>query len=115
MPIAAQYNDGQIARVHECITDVVDGNLLIADPDSGETFEAWPAADVFPVHGRKNELRVGCTGKPYGARLTYSGPDDVQRARELLPALANKHRMERGKQYRIVGLATAALVSVIAA
>lgn len=115
MPIAAQYNDGQIARVRDCITDVVDGNLLIADPDSGESFEAWPAADVFPVHGRKNELRVGCTGKPYGARLIYSGPGDVQRARELLPALANKHRMERGRQYRIVGLATAALVSVIAA
>ena len=115
MPIPAQYNDGLISRVRDCITDVIDGNLLIADPQTGQSFEAWPAADVFPVHGRTNELRVGCAGRPYGARLIYTGAGDVQRARELLPALSVKHRMERGKQYRIVGLATAALLSVIAA
>lgn len=115
MSIAAQYNDGQVSRVRDVVTDVIDGSLLIADPTSGETVETWPAADVFPVHGRKNELRIGCTGKPNGARLIFTGADDGQRARDLLPALAHKHRMEAGRQFRILGAATAALVSVIVA
>ena len=35
--------------------------------------ERWTAADVFPVPSRKNELRVGASSRPYGARLTFTG------------------------------------------
>jgi predicted Zn-dependent protease len=115
MVIPAYFNDGQISRVREVVTDVVDGNVHLADPVTLETIETWPAADVFPVPGRKGELRVGCTGKPAGARLVFLGASDAQRARDMLPALAHKHHMERGKQFRIAGMATAALLSVIGA
>lgn len=115
MVVPAYFNDGQVSRVREVVTDVVDGHLHLADPETLETIETWPAADVFPVHGRKGELRVGCTGRPTGARLIFLGAGDAQRARDMLPALAHKHRMETGRQLRILGAATAALVSVIVA
>jgi Zn-dependent protease with chaperone function len=115
MPVAAQYNDGQISRVRHVDCDVEAGALLIRDSDSNESLDSWPAGDVFPVHGRKSELRIGCTGKPNGARLIFTGAGDVQRARDLLPALHHKHRMETGRQIRIMAASTVALVSVIAA
>lgn len=115
MALAAQYNDGQISRVRHVTCEAEGQVLLIADADSGEVIETWPAADVFPVHGRKSELRIGCTGKPSGARLIFTGAGDVQRARELLPALRDKHRMETGRQIRIMAASTLALVSVIVA
>jgi len=117
MPIAAQYNDGQISRVRDVVCDISAGQLLIADADAAtlEPIETWPAAEIYPVHGRKGELRIGCTGKPPGARLIFTGAVDVRQARELVPALQHKHRMETGKQIRIMGIATAALVSVIVA
>lgn len=115
MSIAAQYNDGQVSRIRDVACDVSGNDLVIADATSGETLETWPAADVFPVHGRRNELRVGCTGRPYGARLVFTGAGDVRRARELLPAVTHKHRMETGRQLRIMALSTLALVSVIVA
>src|SRR5690606_31362354 len=115
MPVASRYNDGHISRVRDVVIGVVDGNMLIVDPTTGETIDAWPAGDVFPVPGRKGELRIGCTDRPYGARLVVTGNDDVRQVRDLLPALAHKHRMETDKQLRIMGLATAALVSVIVA
>lgn len=115
MPIAAHYNDGQISRIRDVVTEIQAGNLLIADAATGETLDTWSADDVFPVHGRKNELRIGCTGRPYGARLVFSGTADVKEARGLLPALLHKHRMETGRQLRIMAASTLALVSVVVA
>src|SRR5690606_22391572 len=45
----------------------------------------------------------------------FSGFEPTRDTTAALPALAIKHREERGKQYRAMGLATAALVSVVVA
>lgn len=115
MPVAAQFNDGQISDVRNVFAEVTGGMIEIADAASGEMIDAWPVADVFPVHGRKAELRVGCAGRPYGARLVFTGAGDVKRGEELLPTLHAKHRARRGREFRIMGLATAALVSAVVA
>ena len=115
MVLAAQYHDGQVSRVHAVACEITADTLLIADATTGETVDTWLAADVFPVHSRKNELRIGCAGKPTGARLVFTGAADAQQARAQLPALLLKHRMETGRQIRIMGASTLALVSVIVA
>ena len=119
MELAARYHDGFVAEVRE-VTCRLEGegpasSLVISEAQSRAELERWNAADVFPLHGRRAELRIGSTSKPYGARLVFSGYAESNRARALLPALAIKHRQERGKQLRAMGIATAALVSVIVA
>lgn len=119
MDLTARYHDGHVAEVHDVICRL-DGEgpasvLVITNLQSRAELERWNAGDVFPLYGRKGELRIGSASKPYGARLVFSGYPDATRARSMLPALAVKHRQERGKQLRAMGIATAALVSVIVA
>lgn len=115
MELVARYHDGHLAAVHDVVCRIEGNDLVIADPNSGEEFDRWEAAEVFPLHTRRNELRIGVNGRPYGARLAFSGFKLSKLAHDMLPALAHQHRRERGRQYRIVGLATAALVSVVVA
>jgi len=115
MSVAAQFNDGQISAVRTVLVEVAGGVVEITDAESGELLDAWPASEVFPVHGRRSELRVGCAGRPYGARLIFTGAGDMARARDLLPAVLEKHRAHRGREFRIMGLATAALASAVIA
>jgi Zn-dependent protease with chaperone function len=119
MELTARYHDGLVADARD-VTCQIEGQgsasaLIIAEPQSGTELDRWNAGEVFPLHGRKAELRIGSTSRPYGARLVFSGYADVVSARGMLPALAVKHRLERGKQLRAMGIATAALVSVIVA
>lgn len=115
MELVARYHDGLVAEVRDVICRMEGDGLVITDLHTRAEVERWAAGDVFPLHGRKAELRIGVSGKPYGARLVFSGYPDAQRARAMLPALAYKHRQERGRQFRAMGIATAALVSVIVA
>lgn len=115
MELPARYHDGHVAAVRDVVCRVEGGELIISDPHSGEVFDRWDAKAVFPLHTRRNELRVGVEGRPYGARLAFEGHKLAANAHDMLPALARRHRRERGRQYRIVALATAAVVSVIVA
>jgi len=119
MELIARYHDGHIAEARDVVCRIEgDGPapaLVITDQQSRTEIDRWSTGDVFPLHGRRMELRIGTAGRPYGARLVFSGYPDSSRARSLLPALAHKHRQDRGRQFRAVGIATAALVSVIAA
>jgi Zn-dependent protease with chaperone function len=119
MELTARYHDGLVAEVRDVICRIEGEGpasaLVITELQSRTELERWNAADVFPLHGRKAELRIGASSKPYGARLVFSGYPDATHARSMLPALAVKHRQERGKQLRAMGIATAALVSVIVA
>lgn len=115
MELMARYHDGHVAAVHDIVCRVDGGELIISDPHSGEVFDRWDAAEVFPLHTRRNELRIGVHGRPYGARLAFSGDKLARLAHDMLPALAHKHRQERGRQIRIVGLATLAVISVVVA
>jgi Zn-dependent protease with chaperone function len=120
MEVVGRYHDGVVADVREVVCrlepDRANAVLVIADRATGEEIDRWRAEDLFPLHHRKYELRVGVMGKPYGARLAFTGFEPSRAAAGLLKdALAHKHRQERGRQYRAMGLATAALVSVIVA
>ena len=119
MELVARYHDGLIAIVRDVICRF-DGagegaRLVISDLATRTELDAWPANDVFPVHARKNELRIGVSNKPYGARIAIQKRDDVALARQMLPALAMRHRQDRARQLQLVGISTAALVSVIVA
>ena len=120
MEVVGRYHDGLVADVRNVVCrlepDGTNATLVILDRTTGEEIDRWRADDLFPLHHRKHELRVGVMGKPYGARLAFTGFEEARAANALLKdALAHKHRQERGRQYRAMGLATAALVSVIVA
>jgi Zn-dependent protease with chaperone function len=119
MEVVARYNDGLVAIARDVICRL-DGagttaRLIISDLVTRAELDTWPAADVFPVHARKDELRIGASGKPYGARIALQKREDIQLARQMLPALIERHRQDRGKQLQLVGISTGALVSVIVA
>lgn len=119
MELTARYHDGLVSTVRDVICRLEpSGNtasLVITDLETRTELDRWNSTDVFPLHARKHELRVGITGKPYGARLAFMGFEPTRAARTMLPALAIKHRQDRAKQYRAVALATAALASVVVA
>lgn len=119
MELPARYQDGLVAEMRDVVCRIEGAGpqpvLVIGDPHSSEEVERWPAAQVYPLHSRRSELRIGTNGRPYGARLVFTGFENISAARTLLPALAHRHRQERGKQLRALGVATAALVSVIVA
>jgi predicted Zn-dependent protease len=115
MELVARYHDGHVAAVHDVVCRLDGKDLVIADATSGDEYDRWEAAEVFPLHTRRDELRIGVHGRPYGARLAFNGRKLAGHAHDLLPALARKHRQERGRQVRTMALATAALVSVVVA
>ena len=119
MELVGRYQDGIVAFVRDVICRVdrhaAGSSLVITDLESREEIDRWNAAEVFPLHARRHELRIGVAGKPIGARLAFNGYEPAKAAHALLPALAHKHRQERGRQVRALGLATAALVAVVLA
>jgi Zn-dependent protease with chaperone function len=120
MEVVGRYHDGLVAAVRNVVCRLEPGaagaTLIIADQVSGDEVDRWRAEDLFPLHHRRHELRVGVMGKAYGARLAFTGYEEFRAAEALLRhALAHKHREERDRQYRAIALATAALVSVILA
>lgn len=113
----ARYHDGHTASpldVTFAITRDEAPHLLIATTEGGE-LDRWPLGDIFEVPARKAELRLGARNRPYGARLVMSGDGLIIAARKLLPDLVKQQRADRGQQLKLIGLATGALVSVIAA
>lgn len=117
MEIVARYQDGQIAETRDVVCRIdpsaARDNLVITDLETRRELDRWNGMEVFPLHARKHELRIGVRGRPYGARLFVSGYEASRALHALLPALAHRRRQERGRQVRAMGLATAALVSVV--
>ena len=115
MALAARYQDGLVSVVRDVACRLEGTSLVIDDAATREELDRWPAESVFPLEARRHELRIGVAGRPYGARLAINGVEPVRAAHQLLPALTHRHRAERGRQLRALGLATAALVSVVVA
>ena len=115
MQVAARYHDGLVATALDVTCRIDPLGIHIADPVSNEEVATWQPGDVFPIHARRNELRIGANGKPYGARLVFTGATDASIARQALPGLEVHRRRERGRQWSLMGLTTAALVSVVVA
>ena len=117
MEFAARYQDGLVADVRDahCVIDLAAEPvaLVVLDRSSRDIIDRWPAEDVYLLHTRALELRMGNRRKPPGARIAISGIDDMRNALKLLPDLRKDQRSDLWRQLRIIVLATAALASVI--
>lgn len=113
MEISARYHDGKVAAVIAVVVRFEGARMRIIDAASGVVLDDWPADAVFPLAGRSGELRVGCNGRPYGARVAFEGAERVASARNALPGLVHHHVAARTQQGRLVALSTAALIGVI--
>jgi predicted Zn-dependent protease len=89
--------------------------LIIADRESYDEIDRWPVDKVFSLPAHQSELRVGLEGRPAGARLVFSGAEPVKVAHSIFPELHRHRRKEAGRQFRILGVSTLALVSVVVA
>ncbi len=114
MDLPARYHDGATADVAAVIARIAGAVGQVFDAARGPLLAEWPAAEIFPVHARRGDLRIGAAGRPYGERLVFSG-EAGQQARAALPAIGAHHRSDRGRQLRLLGLSTMALVSVVVA
>ena len=94
MEIVARYHDGLVADAATSSAASTGEAIHISELATTPRLDDWPAADRLPGPRRRDELRIGVTGKPYGARLVFSGKVDVQLARKVLPALAARHRRD---------------------
>ena len=119
MQLAGRYQDGVTADVVAAICSLEGtggaGSFVISDMASRREVARWPASLLYAMHARRDELRIGASNQPAGARLVITGAEAVAMARAALPALAQHQRLDRGRQFRIAGLATGALLSVIVA
>lgn len=117
MEFAARYQDGLIADVRDahCVIDLAAEPvaLVVLDRSSRDVLDRWPADEVYLLHTRPLELRIGNRGKPAGARLAVTGIDDMGRALGVLPGLRSDQRADLWRQVSTIILATAALASVI--
>jgi Zn-dependent protease with chaperone function len=119
MEFAARYQDGLVANVRDthCVIDLAAEpvSLVVLDGASRDIIDRWPAEDVYLLHTRALELRMGNRLKPSGARLAVSGLADMQAALSVLPALRRDQRSDFWRQLRLIVVATAALASVVVA
>ena len=119
MSIPARFHDGALATVHpvsleyEALGEA--GTLVIRRAGDRAELARWPAADLYAVHGRKGELRLGAAGLPEGARVVVKGKGDVARILATLPLLTERRRHEVRREIRLAVTATVALASVILA
>jgi Zn-dependent protease with chaperone function len=119
MAIAARYYDGAVAEVwpvgldYEAVGNV--GTLVIRDARTQGELARWPAADLFAVHGRADELRLGASSQAAGARVVVGGAEDIARIHATIPVLGEKRRLDTWVQIRIAATATVALAAVIVA
>jgi len=119
MPLQARYSDGATATMRDVVlaldTEVSSPELIIADQHSFDEIDRWPVGRVFSLPSHSSELRVGVEGRPAGARLVFTGAEPIEVAHALFPELPSHRRREAGRQLRILGFSTLALVSVVAA
>jgi Zn-dependent protease with chaperone function len=120
MQITGRYTDGHTANVHDVTCRIESAGtslatLVILNAGDSSEITRWRAADVFPLHAPNNQLRIGIHGRPVGERLVVRGFEQVRAAQDMLPALAEKHRADRTRQFKLAGIATFALASVIGA
>lgn len=117
MTIPARYCDGETAAVRAVALSYMAGGgagtLLIADAATGEPVANWPAAALYTVPARRGDMRLGMSEASDGARLVVSGAEHLGRIRATLPALAERQRLEHGRQVRLAALSTLALAAVI--
>ncbi len=117
MPLVARYSDGAVATMRDVVlaldTSVSRPELIIADQQTYDEIDRWPVDRVFSLPAHQSELRVGVEGRPVGARLVFSGAEPIKAAHSIFPELHRHRSREAGRQLRILGVSTLALVSVV--
>jgi len=137
MEFKALYYDGVVARAQNVLVEIeqldakytdpkspeflVENSAAIAiskfDPelgDKGHEIAHWRSNHVFSISSEKTELRLGVSNRLAGERLVFTG-SQINQIHLLLPVLKIKRRKNLGKQMGFVGLASGALVSLVAA
>ncbi|MDB5613505.1 MAG: family metallopeptidase [Devosia sp.] len=118
MSIPARFHDGLTAEVRvaglEFETVGAVGTLVIRGADHSE-IARWPAEILYALHSRKDELRLGASGQPDGARVVVQGHHDVARVLATIPQLTLRQHQQTGREIRLAVTATVALAAVIAA
>jgi predicted Zn-dependent protease len=114
---AARFYDGLVASAYDatCTLAVPGGTLEIADAATRRPLAAWPSKSLYSLPGLPDELRLGASGQPAGARLVVPGREEARLVRAALPVLTRQSRRERGRQWRLAALSTGALAVVVAA
>ncbi len=119
MEFSARWQDGLVAEIRpvRCIIDLAAEPVMLAilDPVTNAELDRWPAADVYLLHTRAMELRIGNRQRQSGARLAVTGIADMKAALGVLPALAKHQHRDFNAQLRTIVLATMALAAVIVA
>jgi len=129
MAIAAVFHDGVVARPHQVVATIEgeapDGHVILSEvvpdpfvedgPGSTRELARWRLGDIEPVPAQRDQLRLRSRRGADGARLVFTNRYTSDEARRRLPVLRQHKKRERGRQARLVGLATAALASVIVA
>ncbi len=137
MEFEALYYDGVVARAQNVLVEIEQLDAKYTDPKSpeflvensaaiainkfdlerggrGHEIAHWRANHVFSISSAKTELRLGVSNRLAGERLVFSG-SQINQIHRLLPGLKIKRRKNLGRQMRLVGLASGALVSLIGA
>lgn len=119
MEFAARYQDGLVADVHDalCVIDLATepAALVVLDRKTRQILDHWSADQVYLLHTRALELRIGNHAKPSGARIAVTGVADMRAAMSILPALQKDQRRDWWRQASTITLATLALGSVLIA
>ena len=118
MGIPARFQDGLVAQVHAVELDyepMGSTGTLVIRGDGDVEIARWPAADLYALHSRRDELRLGAIGRPAGARVSILGRDNVARVMATLPVLTERRRQNFAREVRIAVTATVALAAVILA
>ncbi|WP_055047252.1 M48 family metallopeptidase [Devosia sp. A16] len=114
-----RYYDGVVASRHfvtlALTRDASRPELIIADRATREELDRWPVDSLFEVEGPGDALSLGTVDRPYGARVRVPAGEWSAALREAIPGLGRRALLARGQQRRILGIAVAALASVIAA
>lgn len=117
MDLLATYHDGLAARsidVNCRFEGAADnGRIALRDPARDREIASWRMAEIVSLPSRRHELRLSHETGRAGERLVFSNQEMSEEARRRLPVLARIRRRERGRQFRTMSLATAALASVI--
>ncbi|HHG90724.1 MAG TPA: M48 family metallopeptidase [Devosia sp.] len=119
MQLFGTYYDGLTAdpRAVSCTIQGTEasGFLEVTDLELDHMVAHWPQDSLLPVPGRKGELRLASSRAPAGARIVFADRETAARARRELPVLARHRKRHTGRQFRVIGLSTMAMASVVLA
>ncbi len=119
MQLLGKYYDGLTANPRTVTCSIqgteASGFLEITDLELNHEVAHWPQGSLFPVPGKSGELRLASTSAPEGARVVFSDREIAARARGELPMLARHRQKHTRRQFRIIGLSSMAIASVVLA